>query len=98
MKAVVAMKKGTSHQAQVKQLKRIAGQVRGVTEMIEAERYCVDILTQLKAIRASIHAVERKIVDSHLDHCVQTAISSKDSQESLEMVEEIRGLLRSMKP
>ena len=75
-------KEGASHSKQLKQLKRIEGQVRGVHSMIEEKRYCIDLLTQLKAIRSSIKSVERSIFEQHLDHCVNNAVSSKDKKAS----------------
>ena len=89
------MKKGTSHNDQIRALKRIAGQVSGVVGMVEDERYCIDILMQLKAIKSALGSVERKIIDNHLSHCVHTAIASKNSSKSEEMLEEIRELLKS---
>ncbi|MEO0334822.1 MAG: metal-sensitive transcriptional regulator [Pseudomonadota bacterium] len=88
-------KKGTSHIAQVKQLKRVEGQVRGIAQMIEDQRYCIDILNQLKAVRSSISSIERKIVNEHLNHCVHDAIATKNKRKSDEVMSEIRDLLKS---
>ena len=97
MKTVKKIKplKGTSHSDQSKQLKRVEGQVRGIIKMIEDQRYCVDILTQLKAVKASISSIERKIFDEHLNHCVHSAIDSKDPKKANEKLDEIRELLKS---
>lgn len=57
-------------------LSRIEGQVRGVAKMIEQERYCIDILTQLRAIRAALGKVETEVLKDHADHCIADAISS----------------------
>lgn len=89
--------KGTSHSPQVSRLKRVEGQVRGVIKMIEDERYCIDILTQIKAIKSALSSVENKIIDQHLTHCVHTAIKSKNLDKSSEMLDEIRSLLKSIK-
>lgn len=90
-------KKGASHKKQLDQLKRIAGQVRGVGSMIEEDRYCVDILTQLKAIRSSLESVEKRILKQHIDHCVLNAVNSNDEKQAKEMVAEIQSLLDKVK-
>lgn len=90
-------KQGTSHNSQLKQLKRIEGQVRGVAKMIEEKRYCIEILQQLKAIKSSLSTVEKKVIGEHLDHCVHKAVSSKNKKESSEVVKEIKQLIQSVK-
>ena len=91
-------KLGAPHNSQLKQLHRIAGQVAGISKMIEEQRYCVDILTQLKAVKSSLASVERKIIGEHLNHCVHEAIQSKDSLKSHQVIEEITLLLKSVRP
>ncbi|MCB0378647.1 MAG: metal-sensitive transcriptional regulator [Bdellovibrionales bacterium] len=88
-------KMGTSHTQQIKQLKRIEGQVRGVTKMIEDRRYCLDIITQIKAVRASLATIEKKIINQHLNHCVHEAVQSKNPKLTDEMLEEIKELIQS---
>jgi DNA-binding FrmR family transcriptional regulator len=72
-------------------LARIEGQVRGVARMVDEDRYCIDILTQLQAIRAALGRVERELLKTHLDHCIEGAIVSGDSAEqrrkSTELIE-----------
>jgi DNA-binding FrmR family transcriptional regulator len=63
-------------QALLKRLNRIEGQVRGVARMIESGRYCVDIITQLTALRAALDAVALRLLEDHTRGCVQTAIRS----------------------
>ncbi|MBN22028.1 MAG: hypothetical protein CL678_12175 [Bdellovibrionaceae bacterium] len=87
-------KKGTSHSAHLPRIRRIEGQVRGVIKMIEEERYCVDILTQIKAIKSALSSLEGKIIEEHLGHCVHQAFSNKNKKESDEMIVEIKELLR----
>lgn len=87
-------KEGASHSKQIHRLKRIEGQVRGLQEMIEDKRYCVDILTQIKAVRSALRSVEDQIVEAHLNHCVHNAVESKDKAQSTEMIEEIKALLK----
>lgn len=88
-------KKGTSHSTQLHRLNRIEGQVRGIARMIEEQRYCVDILTQIKAIRSALSSVEGKIIEEHLNHCVYKAIESKNRRETDEMITEIKDLLKA---
>tara|TARA_X000000368_G_C22657604_1_gene548193 strand:+ start:320 stop:580 length:261 start_codon:yes stop_codon:yes gene_type:complete len=65
-----------NHREQVPSLKRIEGQVRGITKMIEEEKYCIDILDQIKAVKSAISTVEGKILKTHLKACVKDAMSS----------------------
>ena len=55
-------------------LGRIEGQVRGVARMVEEDRYCIDVLTQLQAARAALAKVETEMLKGHLDHCIEAAI------------------------
>jgi len=72
-------------------LSRIEGQVRGVSRMIEANRYCIDILTQVQAVRAALARVEAELLKEHLSHCIEGAIVSGDKEEqrrkSAELIE-----------
>jgi len=70
-------------------LKRIEGQVRGVLRMVEQERYCVDVLTQISAVRAALHKVEAEILQDHVSHCVAGAFASGDPVEQRHKVEEL---------
>jgi DNA-binding FrmR family transcriptional regulator len=87
---------GTDHRAQLPRLHRIEGQVRGIAAMIEADRYCVDILTQLQAVRAALARVERDILDSHVGHCVAAAAADPASQAA-KMTELTELLKRAMR-
>ena len=62
-------------------LSRIEGQVRGVARMVEDDRYCIDVLTQLQAVRAALARVETEMLKGHLDHCIEGAIVSGDQAE-----------------
>jgi len=62
-------------------LSRIEGQVRGIGRMVEDERYCMDVLTQLQAVRAALTRVESEVLKDHLDHCVMEAITSENLLE-----------------
>lgn len=81
------------HTALLGRLKRIEGQVRGVAGMIEKERYCIDILTQISAIKAAMTSVEREVLKSHADHCVANAIASGNKAEQDQKMSELIGLL-----
>ncbi|NCN41768.1 metal-sensitive transcriptional regulator [bacterium] len=87
-------KKGTSHEDQRARLTKIEGQIRGVINMIDNQRYCIDILHQFKAIRSGLQAVERNIIDQHLTHCVKKAVSSKKTGDANKMLDEVRNFLK----
>jgi DNA-binding FrmR family transcriptional regulator len=70
-------------------LKRIEGQVRGVLRMVEEDRYCVDLLTQIGAVRAALHKVEEQILRDHVSHCVAGAFADGDPVEQRHKVEEL---------
>jgi DNA-binding FrmR family transcriptional regulator len=66
----------------LKRLARIEGQVRGISRMIEDDRYCIDILTQLGAVDTALEAVALKVLEEHVAHCVAGALASGDRQEA----------------
>ena len=70
-------------------LKRIEGQIGGLRRMVEGDRYCVDILTQINAVRAALHKVEAEILRDHVSHCVADAFSSGDLVDQRHKVEEL---------
>ena len=70
-------------------LKRIEGQVRGLLRMVEEDRYCVDVLTQINAVRAALHKVEEQVLRDHVSHCVADAFASGDAVEQRHKVEEL---------
>lgn len=76
-------------QAVAIRLKRIEGQVRGVLRMVEQDRYCVDVLTQIDAVRAALHKVEEQVLRDHVSHCVADAFASGDPVEQQHKVEEL---------
>jgi DNA-binding FrmR family transcriptional regulator len=85
-----------SHETKPKllnRLKRIEGQVRGVTRMVEEDRYCIDVLTQLQAIRAALARVESEMLKAHLGHCIESAIVSGDHAEQRKKAGELIELL-----
>ena len=76
-----------------KRLNRIEGQVRGVGRMIEDDRYCIDILTQVRAVRAALNRLESEILKDHLSHCIEDAIIGGDTEEQRRKAAELIELL-----
>ena len=74
-------------------LNRIEGQVRGVGRMVEEGRYCIDVLTQVRAIRAALGRFESEMLKGHLNHCIEDAITSGDVAEQRRKAAEIIQLL-----
>ena len=74
-------------------LKRVEGQVRGVARMVEEDRYCIDVLTQIQAVRAALAKVETEILKGHLGHCIEGAIVSGDKDEQRRKAAELIELL-----
>jgi DNA-binding FrmR family transcriptional regulator len=74
-------------------LRRIEGQVRGIARMIEEDRYCIDILTQVRAVRAALRRVEDEVLTDHVAHCVEGAIASGDAGEQRRKVQELMTVL-----
>ena len=72
-----------------KRLSRIEGQVRGIERMVEDERYCIDIVTQIAAARAALRRVEEEIMRDHVAHCVEHAISSGDKADQRRKIAEL---------
>jgi DNA-binding FrmR family transcriptional regulator len=73
----------------VKRLARIEGQVRGISKMIEDDRYCIDILTQLGAVDTALEAVALKVLEEHVQHCVAGALASGDPAEATQKSQEL---------
>jgi DNA-binding FrmR family transcriptional regulator len=76
-------------EALIKRLHRIEGQVRGVEKMVEDDRYCIDILTQIAAVNTALEALAYKLLDDHVRHCVAGALASGDDADALEKTEEL---------
>jgi CsoR family transcriptional regulator, copper-sensing transcriptional repressor len=74
-------------------LSRIEGQVRGVTRMVESGRYCIDVLTQIRAVRAALVRVESEMLKAHLGHCIEDAIVSGDKGAQRRKASELIELL-----
>lgn len=74
-------------------LSRIEGQVRGVARMVEEDRYCIDVLNQVRAVRAALVRVETELLKGHLGHCIEGAIVSGDRDEQRRKAAELIELL-----
>ena len=77
----------------LKRLSRIEGQVRGLAKMVEEQRYCIDVVTQISAVRAALRRVEEEILKDHVGHCVEHAIASGNKQEQRNKVAELMEVL-----
>jgi DNA-binding FrmR family transcriptional regulator len=77
----------------INRLSRIEGQVRGISRMVEDDRYCIDILTQVQAARAALGRVETELLKDHLGHCIEGAIVSGDRNEQRRKAAELIELL-----
>ncbi len=77
----------------ISRLNRIEGQVRGISKMVTEGRYCVDILTQLQAVRAALGKVETAILQDHLGKCIEGAITNGDADDQRAKVNELIELL-----
>ena len=75
--------------ARLARLGRIEGQVRGVARMIEQDRYCIDVLTQIRALRAALDKVEQEVLSEHLNHCVAHAFTAGDERERRSKIDEL---------
>jgi DNA-binding FrmR family transcriptional regulator len=81
------------HTGQLPRLRKIEGQVKGLVRMVEEKRYCVDILTQLRAVRAALKRVEEGVLREHVEHCVAEAIRGGDEAQQQAKVEELLQVL-----
>ena len=76
-----------------RRLQRIEGQVRGLARMVEEDRYCIDVVTQISAVRAALRGVEDEILRDHMAHCVEHAIASGNKTEQRRKVAELMDVL-----
>jgi DNA-binding FrmR family transcriptional regulator len=76
-----------------KRLNRIEGQVRGLGRMVEEDRYCIDIVTQIAAVRAALRRVEEEILRDHVGHCVEHAINSGNKADQRRKIEELMAVV-----
>ena len=76
-----------------KRLGRIEGQVRGLSKMVDEDRYCIDIVTQVAAVRAALRRLEEEILRDHVAHCVEHAITSGDKADQREKIAELMDVI-----
>ena len=79
--------------AVLKRLSRIGGQVGGLSRMVEEDRYCIDVVTQISAVRAALRRAEEEILRDHVSHCVEHAIASGNKAEQRRKISEIIDVL-----
>jgi len=87
------MKKHPNHADNLVALRRIEGQVRGVQKMIEGRKYCIDILTQIHAIKGALSRVEEKILEKHFRSCVTEAVKGTSDKEKQQKMDEVLKLI-----
>jgi DNA-binding FrmR family transcriptional regulator len=87
----------TFHHEDIPRLKRIEGQIRGIQKMIENERYCIDILTQLSSVQGALKSVEENILERHLKGCVQHSFSKGNKQDKNEKIAEVIDVLKKFR-
>ena len=77
-----------------KRLRRIEGQVRGIAKMIDDDKYCIDILTQISAVSSALRSVALNLLDEHLDHCVSSAIAEGGDDAEVKLAEASAAIAR----
>lgn len=86
-------RKGTAHHDKIVRLRRIEGQVRGLQRMIEDDRYCIDILTQVRSAVRALPRVSDSVLERHLHHCVAEALASGSERDKEEKLGEVIAVL-----
>jgi CsoR family transcriptional regulator, copper-sensing transcriptional repressor len=76
-----------------KRLNRIEGQVRGLSKMVEEDRYCIDVITQISAVRAALRRVEEEVLKDHVSHCVDHAISTGNKADQRKKISELMAVI-----
>jgi len=77
----------------LRRLSRIEGQVRGLSRMVEEDRYCIDVITQIAAVKAALRRVEEEVLRDHVGHCVEHAIASGDKKDQRAKINELMTVL-----
>lgn len=77
-----------------KRLRRIEGQVRGIAKMIDDDKYCIDILTQISAVNSALRSVALSLLDEHLDHCVTRAVAEGGDEANRKLAEASAAIAR----
>jgi CsoR family transcriptional regulator, copper-sensing transcriptional repressor len=73
----------------LKRLNRVSGQVGGIARMVEEDRYCIDVVTQISAVRAALRRIEEEVLSDHVGHCVEAAIKSGNRDDQRRKVAEL---------
>lgn len=81
----------------INRLRRIEGQVRGIAKMLEDDRYCIDILTQMQAVKSAFARAESEILKDHAASCMETAITSGSAEDQREKITELVDLFDKLK-
>ena len=87
-----------AQEAALRRIRRISGQIDGLRRMIEDGRYCVDVLTQIKAAEAALHSLAKVILRNHLETCVTQAFESKNASDRREKIDELTRVFEGMRP
>ena len=87
----------TTHEEEILRLKKIEGQVRGVQKMIQEERYCIDILTQINSIVGALKSVEENILERHLKGCVRQSFDKGDRDDRQDKIDEVITVLKKFR-
>src|SRR5579863_2765508 len=77
----------------LKRLSRIEGQVRGLARMVDEDRYCIDVITQVSAVRAALKRVEEEVLRDHVAHCVEHAIAAGNKTDQREKIAELMAVI-----
>jgi DNA-binding FrmR family transcriptional regulator len=77
----------------LRRLNRAEGQIRGVAKMIEEDRYCIEVITQLQAVKSALLRVEEQILKDHVSHCVAHAMKSGDKKEQQKKIDELMAVM-----
>ena len=84
--------KDIRHQNQIPNLRRIEGQIKGIQTMVEENQYCIDILNQIKAAKSALSSVENKILNKHIEECIENSLSSVNQLD--DKIEELMKVLK----
>lgn len=85
-----------NHKDQLTRLNKIEGQIKGIKKMVEDRRYCIDIITQVRAATSALKKIELGVLEGHIQHCVKHAIESGDQAVVDEKMNEIMNLISKM--
>jgi DNA-binding FrmR family transcriptional regulator len=86
----------TRHDENLNRLARVEGQVRGIQRMIREGEYCIDIITQIQAVRSALGSLERKVLEKHMEMCVADAVRSKSKTNTDQKLKELTEVMRRM--